>query len=322
MATDKMFPEIKPVDPKLPNSNIDKIFPDGGPGAVDLSPDEKLAEYVGQETLGKPGLTDISVRGEIGAGDTQQEKLNAFLKAYPDGNLIFVPGTGEGLFGTDEDKRAQSIMEQVPSDKQHGTILFRKDASEPYAKLDADFLSKGGNEVLADLYEFFSDDIGTISGEIAAGSKRFLKLIDSIPGVKFSKKLIPGLNYLTNAEDAYSLLPLLARTLGFSFAGEVAQETVQEFKGINEQGVKEIASSAGFKSIIATGGTAVLEPVVRRVANVFKGAGLIPKSDEAADAILAVSELNAIFKELNITDKFGKILKLDELPSTFLLMKE
>lgn len=64
-------------------------------------------------------------------------------------------------------------MEQVPSDKQHGTILFRKDASEPYAKLDADFLSKGGNEVLADLYEFFSDDIGTISGEIAAGSKSF-----------------------------------------------------------------------------------------------------------------------------------------------------
>ena len=120
MATDKMFPEKIHVDPKLPNSNIDKIFPEGGPGAVvDLSPDEKLAEYVGQETLGTPGLENIAVRGDIGAGDTQKEKLNAFLKAYPDGNLIFVPGTGEGVFGTDEQQRAQSIIEQVPSDKKH-----------------------------------------------------------------------------------------------------------------------------------------------------------------------------------------------------------
>jgi len=34
--------------------------------------------------------------------------------------------------------------------------LFRRDASEPYAKIDADFLSKGGNEVLADVFEFFA----------------------------------------------------------------------------------------------------------------------------------------------------------------------
>ena len=318
--TSTMFPEIKPVDPKLPNSNIDKIFPEGAPEAVvNLTKDQKLAEYVGQEELGTPGLENIAVRGDIGAGDTQKEKLNAFLKAYPDGNLIFVPGTGEGVFGTDEQKRAQSILEQVPSDQQHGTILFRTDASQPYAKLDADFLSKGGNEVLADLYEFFSDDIGTISGEIAAGSKKFLQLINKIPGVKLASKTIPGLNAITNAEDVYSLLPLLARTGIFSFLGEATQETIQDFRGINEQGVKEIISSAGFKSIIATGGTAVLEPVVRRIANVFKGAGLISKSDEAADAILAVSELNAIFKELNITDKSGKILKLDELPSNVLI---
>ena len=318
--TSTMFPEKEPVDPRLPNSNVDKMFPEGGPDAVvNLTPDQKLAQYVGQEELGTAGLEDISVRGDIAAGDNPQEKINAFKKAYPDGDLIFVPGTGVGIFGTDEQQQAQSIIEQVPSDKQHGHILFRKDKSEPFAKLDADFLSKGGNEVLADLYEFFADDIGTISGEIAAGSKKFLQLINKIPGVKFASKIFPGLNAITNAEDVYSLLPLLTRTGIFSFAGEVAQETVQDFRGINEQGVKEIASSAGFKSIIATGGTAVLEPVVRRIANVFKGAGLISKSDEAADAILAVSELNAIFKELGIKDKTGKILKLDELPSNVLI---
>ena len=320
--TSTMFPEKDSVDTKLPNSNVDKMFPKGGPDAVvNLTSDQKLAQYVGQEDLGKPGLENIFVRGDIAAGDNPQEKINAFKKAYPDGDLIFVPGTGAAGIFTDKDEAAsaQSIIEQVPSDKRHGEILFRTDKSQPFAKLDADFLSKGGNEVLADLYEFFADDIGTISGEIAAGSKKFLGLINKIPGVKFASKTIPGLNAITNAEDAYSLLPLLTRTGIFSFLGETAQETVQDFRGINEQGIDEIASSAGFKSIIATGGTAVLEPVVRRIANVFKGAGLISKSDEAADAILAVSELNAIFKELNIKDKTGKILKLDELPSNVLI---
>ena len=89
--TSTMFPEKEPVDPKLPNSNIDKMFPEGGPGAVvKLTPDQKLAQYVGQEELGTAGLEDISVRGDIAAGDTQQEKINAFKKAYPDGDLVFV----------------------------------------------------------------------------------------------------------------------------------------------------------------------------------------------------------------------------------------
>ena len=190
MATSTLFPEKKQDDSEINKEST--LFPKGGPDAIKtLSPDEKLAQYVGQETLGKPGLEDVSVRGDVAAGDTRQEKLNAFKLAYPDGNLIFVPGTGVGVFGTDEQQRAQSIIEQVPSDKKHGTILFRKDASEPYAKIDADFLSKGGNEVLADVYEFFADDIGTVSGEILAGSKKFLKLINKIPGVKLASKTIP-----------------------------------------------------------------------------------------------------------------------------------
>ena len=138
--------------------------------------------------------------------------------------------------------------------------MFRTDKSQPYAKLDAEMFTKGGNEVLADLYEFFADDIGTISGEIAAGSKKFLQFINKIPGVKLATKTIPGLNAITNAEDAYSLLPLLARTGLFSFLGETAQETVQEFRGINEQGIKEIASSAGFK---------LLQQVVQRCSNLL-----------------------------------------------------
>ncbi len=60
MATDTMFPEKKPVNPNLPNSNVDNMFPDGGPDAVvNLTSDQKLAQYVGQEELGKPGLENI-----------------------------------------------------------------------------------------------------------------------------------------------------------------------------------------------------------------------------------------------------------------------
>ena len=51
--------------------------------------------------------------------------------------------------------------------------------------------SKGGNEILADFYEFFSDDLGTLTGEIAAGSKKFLSLINKIPGAKVAKKIYP-----------------------------------------------------------------------------------------------------------------------------------
>jgi hypothetical protein len=317
-VTTDLFPPKKDTT----DDRVNEIFPKGGPDAVrTLSPDEKLAEYVGQETLGEAGLEDTSVRGDIAAGDTREEKLNAFRNAYPDGDLIFVPPSGKaGVFtGENITQQAQSILEQVPTDKKHGVILFRKDKSEQYAKLDADMWSKGGNEILADFYEFFSDDLGTLTGEIAAGSKKFLSLINKIPGAKVAKKLIPGLSQITTVEDAYSLLPLLTRTGLFSFAGEIAQESVQELRGINEQGVKQIASSAGFKSIIATGGTAVLEPVVRRIANVFKGAGLLTRSDESTQGILAVTELNSIFKELNITDKNGKILKIKELPSNVLI---
>ena len=80
MAESKPIKEEKePVDPSLPNSNIDKMFPEGGPGAVvKLTPDQKLAQYVGQEELGTAGLENISVRGDIAAGDNPQEKINAF----------------------------------------------------------------------------------------------------------------------------------------------------------------------------------------------------------------------------------------------------
>ena len=304
--------------------NVDRIFPPGGADAEKLTGDDRLAQVVGQDKLGEAGLEDVSVRGDIAAADTPQEKINAFKKAYPDGDLIFVTGTGEaGIFtDADETTRAQSIIEQRPSDKRHGEILFRTDKTQDFAKLDADFLSKGGNEVLADFYEFFADDIGMIAGEIAAGSKKAVSAINKIPGVKFLKPIPvvgPALTGVDLAEGGYQLLPLLTRVGIFSFGGEAVQETIQEARGINEQSVKEIASSASFKSIFAVGGTAVLEPIIRRFMNVYNGAGLLKRSEESTEGILAVTELNQVFKELNILDKNGNILKIDQLPSNVII---
>ena len=306
-------------------SNIEGLFPPGGAEAeAKRTPEDRLAEFVGQETLGEAGLSDISVRADLAAADTRQEKINAFLKAYPDGDLVFVPGTGEaGVFTKkDETASAQSILEQVPSDKRYGEILFRKDKSEPYAKLDADFLSKGGNEVLADVYEFFADDIGAIAGEIAAGSKKFVNFINKIPGVKLLKPIPlvgPALSGADLIDGGYKLLPLLTRVGIFGFGGELTQEGIQELRGINEQTFSEIASGAGYKSIMAVGGTAALEPVVRNIGNIFKGAGFLKRSEESTEGILAVNELNQVFKKLNILDKNGQILKIDELPANVII---
>ena len=319
---DPLFPPGGKKDDSV--VNVDRIFPKGGADAEKLTGDDRLAQLVGQDELGTAGLDDISVRGDIAAADTPQEKINAFRKAYPDGDLIFVTGTGEaGIFtGADETTRAQSILEQRPSDKRHGEILFRKDKTQDFAKLDADFLSKGGNEVLADFYEFFADDIGAIAGEIAAGSKKVVSAINKIPGVKLLKPFPivgPALTGLDLAEGGYQLLPLLTRVGLFGFGGELAQEGVQEIRGINEQSVKEIASSAGFKSIFAVSGTAVLEPVIRRFMNVYNGAGLLKRSEESTEGILAVNELNEVFKELKILDKNGNVLKIDQLPSNVII---
>ena len=88
--------------------NVDRIFPPGGADAENLKGDDRLAQLVGQDELGQAGLEDVSVRGDI-ATDTPREKINAFRKAYPDGDLIFVTGTEAGIFtGADETTRAQA----------------------------------------------------------------------------------------------------------------------------------------------------------------------------------------------------------------------
>ena len=261
--------------------------------------DRALAEYVGQETLGEAGLEDAVTRGRLKAADTVNEKMTEFKNAYPQGDLVFVPGKDTAI----------GVLEGA-SDRKGGDILFRTDPSQPYAKVDADFLSKGGNEVLADVMEFFYDDIGAISGEILAGSKKFANLI---------KPFVKPVPYLGTGLTGYDLGSLLFRVGLYGYAGEATQEAVQQFRGVNENTFKEISDSAAFKGLVGMGGTAVMEPIVRRFMNVFKGKGLLKRSDEAGEALESVDEINKILTKLEIRNADGDIIQIPPLPSNLLV---
>ena len=267
----------------LPKSEPKKLTTEdlfSGEGMAAPGSDRALAEYVGQETLGTPGLEDVVTRGRITAADTMNEKMTEFKNAYPQGDLVFVPGTDTSI----------GILEGA-SARKSGDILFRTDPSQPYAKVDANFLSKGGNEVLADFMEFFYDDIGAVSGEILAGSKKFANLI---------KPFVKGVPYLGTGLTGYDLGSLLFRVGLYGFGGELAQEGIQEVRGVNEQTFKEVSDSGAFKALVGMGGTAVMEPLVRRLMNVFKGKGLLKRSDEAGEALEAVDEINKILQKAQI----------------------
>ncbi len=250
--------------------------------------------------IGEESLLDPKLRGRISAADTINEKIAEFKKAYPEGDLLFVPGKGT----------AEGILEQIPSKYSGGEILFRPDSTTPYARLDGNYFKGGGKEFLADFAEFIYDDLGVISGELAAGSKKVAKFI------KPFTKPVPFLGTLTTG---YDLLPLMTRMGLYGAAGELAQEGVQELRGVNEQTFKEIADTAGYKGLVTFVGTGVAEPVVRKIGDIFSGRGLLKRSDEAGEAILATKDINQILKDLSIKDKDGNLLQIDALPANLLV---
>ena len=224
----EIFPDTDIItgidESKIPYKSGEEIF------GEELTPstDAALAKYAYGDPdmeIGEESLLDPKLRGRISAADTINEKIAEFKKAYPEGDLLFVPGKGT----------AQSTLEGVPSKYSGGEILFRPDSTTPYARLDGNYFKGGSKEFLADFAEFIYDDLGVISGELAAGSKKVAKFI------KPFTKPVPFLGTLTTG---YDLLPLMTRMGLYGAAGELAQEGVQELRGINEQSFKDIASPA------------------------------------------------------------------------------
>ena len=291
--------ELPTENKKDKYTSIDQIF--GEQPAP--STDEALATYAYGDPdmpIGEESLLDVKLRGRLSAADTVNEKIAEFKKVYPDGDLLFVPGKGT----------PESTLEGVPSKYSGGEILFRPDTTTPYARLDGNYFKGGGQEFLADFAEFIYDDLGVLAGELAAGSKKV---------AKFMKPFTKGIPYLNAITTGFDLLPLMTRMGLYGAAGEMAQEGVQELRGINEQSFKDIADTAGYKGLVTFVGTGVAEPVVRKIGDVFSGRGILKRSDEAGEAILATKDINKILKDLNIKDKEGNILQIDALPANLLV---
>ena len=126
-------------------------------GSLSLTEDEITAKFVGQRDLGDPGLESSAARLALADADTAQEKLNAFQKHFPKGDLQVTPVTGE--------------------------LVFREDPSKPFRKVDAGLTEKF--EPLNDIIDFVGSDIGAIIGELA-----FAKGGGSV--IKFLGKMFAG----------------------------------------------------------------------------------------------------------------------------------
>lgn len=196
---------------------------------------ETMAWQVNQQELGAPGMGDLGLRFKINAADTFNEKLGAFKAAYPQGDLT----------------------KDIMSD----TLLFRPDPSQPYAKVDADFLEKA--EPLADLIDFTASDLGAISGEMIAAART----------------------------RGVSLIGLMARLFAGGSLGEAAQEGVEPMMGVPQQEtVSEIAPRAAGKGVVGAVGGAVGMGIEKGI-NAVRGAGVMGIKPEAEGAMQAAERM-------------------------------
>lgn len=101
------------------------------------------AALVGQQELGPAGMEAPVTRLRVNMADTFQEKIAAFKKTFPEGDLS--------------------------KDPVSNVLLFRPDKATPFAKIDADMLERF--EPLGDLIDFTANDLGAISGELLAAMR-------------------------------------------------------------------------------------------------------------------------------------------------------
>lgn len=177
---------------------------------------------MGQDSLGQPGLEDPLMRARFSLTGLQQERLRKFSEKYPDGDLRLVSGE----------------------------LLYRRDQSEPYAKVDAGMFEKF--EPLGDLADV-AGDLPAILGGIASTARS------------------RGLN----------LIPLLGRMFAGAAGGEAASQGVQAATG--ERKVAEPGRIVEAGVMEAAGGLAGAG--LGKLINVGRGAGALDLPPESRAAL-------------------------------------
>jgi hypothetical protein len=103
---------------------------------LEETPDELIAGFTEDQQLGPAGLESLTARLGIGTAESMAEKVRAFHKSFPDGDLRRTPGTGD--------------------------LIFREDKTQPFAKVDAGLLEDF--EPLQDIADVVN---GALVGDIA-----------------------------------------------------------------------------------------------------------------------------------------------------------
>lgn len=218
---------------------------------------ESLAAFVGQEELGKAGDLGFGTRFDIAAADTKAEKVAAFKRQYPEGDLVVEPATG--------------------------SLLFRKDKSKAFAKVDADFLKGGGREVVADVLEFVAADLPAIAGETAA---------------------------LVRSRGASGVVSLI-RMAGGAAGGDILGESVEDI-ALGEESVlsADAAQRAGGQAVTSFFGGLILDKFGRPLFNMARGAGLLGTRTGAVRAMQSAERLGLPEFPVNLISDNPMVKKL------------
>ncbi len=155
----------------------------------------------------------------------------------------------------------------MTGDGEGAVTLFREKKSDPLSRVDKPDLDglfdQGFAEFLGDAIDFLGDDVGTMAAAILSARRG---------GGKISFKDFP-------------------RIASFEAAGELLQEGETALRGTQTESLETVSKRAAVKGSAAFGGARIIEPVFRRVANIFSGKGLLKISNRAAEANTAAKEL-------------------------------
>lgn len=131
-----------------------------GPASIEIedpSPGTYGFRRLEAQPLEAPPLSDVGLRFDIFAGGNAKEKVLAFKKRFPDGDLVIAPS---------------------------GDLFFQETAEGDFRPVDAPgFWKGGGMEAVRDVVDFFAADIGAITGETLStlGVKTARKAIGATP---------------------------------------------------------------------------------------------------------------------------------------------
>jgi hypothetical protein len=289
----------EPVDPAA--GLLGEPAPTPDPEGPQLR-DPGLAGEVGQAELGEGGLDDFFARLDIAQSQVIEEKILAFRKHFPEGNLVVArdPTEPSRVLGA----REQALVPGPDLGVLGGgppVLLFREDQSRPYRRVDDK--SQRFNEVVLDLVDFFGPDLGAILGAIAPIGKVATGargLINMIPAVARSLQKArnarirgfhsgrpvgaideplppaPGLPGAPAGEPGPRgrLIGAAGRGAIGAGLGELTQESLQQARDIATEDLTTVAGRAAVQASIEGISTKIFGVPLQAAANMFRRAGI------------------------------------------------